>query len=336
MTTPRTVLRGVGGVDLHEPPTSIFCFVGDLVCQVRPSRVSDGLGEAVVFDHPVHAQVLDRDEPVTVHELARLLVREVLALVLNALVDRSHCLAAFRSLFGALRGFGESALGAGQVFLFLAKELRSRDALTVGRGDDILESNVHAHGFARLRDFFGLNLTREAHEPLARGAFANRGGLHRSSAIERTMDHGLNMAYLREEDPALLDLKATLRIRERVVSVSPTKARIARSIARLHAAEERLESKIKPESHVLQNLRVDFPEDRVRLFEFRKPPLLVVPRRALTRFFESSSPFRKELVVQSATFSQGLNHRAFLSGSRMNPVSKGFFVHRRHFSSTTL
>ena len=76
--------------------------------EVGPRRVHHALGETVVLVHPVNREVFDRDEPVAVHELARLLVSEVGTSVLDALVDPRNYLAPLCSVAGALRGLGGS------------------------------------------------------------------------------------------------------------------------------------------------------------------------------------------------------------------------------------
>jgi hypothetical protein len=83
-------------------------------------------------------------------------VSEVGTLVLDALVDLRYHLAPLCSLAGALRGLGETALSTGKLFHFFAKELRSRDALALRRGDDAFEPNVHTDYLGRLGERFRL------------------------------------------------------------------------------------------------------------------------------------------------------------------------------------
>ena len=41
MPTVTTVLRGIRGIDRHELPTSICCFVGEKRSELRPCRILD-------------------------------------------------------------------------------------------------------------------------------------------------------------------------------------------------------------------------------------------------------------------------------------------------------
>ena len=51
VSAPMAVLGGVGRVDFHQPPTSVFSFVGEHGEESRPGRVRNAFGQAVVMDH---------------------------------------------------------------------------------------------------------------------------------------------------------------------------------------------------------------------------------------------------------------------------------------------
>jgi hypothetical protein len=91
------------------------------------------------------------------------------------------------------------------------------------------------------------------------------------------------VAYLREEHPARLNPETALRVGERVVAVRSAKAQIARFFSRLHAPEERLESKVYANGYVLEYLRMNLSESRVYLLQFGEACLLRIQRRTLAR-----------------------------------------------------
>src|SRR5919107_732574 len=216
----------------------------------------------MVFAHPVDRKVFHRDKAVAVHKSLALLVREVSALVLDALVNLCHYLTTLPTLPAALRGL---------------------DTLAVGGGDDVFEANVHTNGLHGLRQRLSsfADFTREAHKPLARSTLANSGRL--DGSFERAVNDRPYVAYLREEHPARLNPETALRVGERVVAVRSAKAQIARFFSRLHAPEERLESKVYANGYVLEYLRMNLSESRVYLLQFGEACLLRIQRRTLAR-----------------------------------------------------
>ncbi len=59
MVTPAALLRRVGRIDCDELSASFFRFGGQSVKELRPGRVTDALGKAMIVNQPVHLQVLD-------------------------------------------------------------------------------------------------------------------------------------------------------------------------------------------------------------------------------------------------------------------------------------
>ena len=59
-------LAGTGRVHADHSPTGTCRLVGEIVRELRPCRVTDALGQAVVVHHAVDGQVFNRDyfEPV--------------------------------------------------------------------------------------------------------------------------------------------------------------------------------------------------------------------------------------------------------------------------------
>src|SRR4051812_31114186 len=76
----RAGLRRAARVNLHQPPTSLFRFVGEHRDELGPSRIVNGLRQHSTSE-PLHIQVFDSDHAVSVHQLARFLLLKVAALI---------------------------------------------------------------------------------------------------------------------------------------------------------------------------------------------------------------------------------------------------------------
>ncbi len=99
MSTARTILTRVRGVHSDESPTGPYCLVGEEVCELRPRRVSDALGETMGMHHPVDREVLDGNQIELIDNATAVLVREVTASPSDSFIDARHDLAPLGSLW---------------------------------------------------------------------------------------------------------------------------------------------------------------------------------------------------------------------------------------------
>jgi len=87
MPTPRAVLGSIGRVNFHQLATSFLRFVRKLREELRPCRIQDALGEAVVMNHTAGMDVFNSDYAEAIDYLPGKLVREVVMLPGNAFVN---------------------------------------------------------------------------------------------------------------------------------------------------------------------------------------------------------------------------------------------------------
>src|SRR5207248_59807 len=95
---PRAALAGVAWIDAHCLTASIFRFAHQHKGEVIPRRISNALGKAMVFEHPLNVQSLNRKKPEAVDQLARFLVGKVATPKGDPLMHASYRLAARRAL----------------------------------------------------------------------------------------------------------------------------------------------------------------------------------------------------------------------------------------------
>ena len=122
-TAARADLRRAVGVHLHESSTSIRGFVFDHGDEPRPSCIGYALGNVTAGEAP-DIQVLDRDEAKPLHDLGRLLVVEVPALVCRVLVQASDLARQLAVLVASPVATGPAALQGSQLLLFHSEPAR--------------------------------------------------------------------------------------------------------------------------------------------------------------------------------------------------------------------
>src|SRR5262249_24582734 len=77
MATPTAILTRVRGVHGDVLTTGPCCLVRKHIRELRTRRVSDALGEAMVVQHPVDRQILNRYQITGLHDATALLVRKI-------------------------------------------------------------------------------------------------------------------------------------------------------------------------------------------------------------------------------------------------------------------
>src|SRR5450755_4300651 len=134
MVAPAAILRRRGRIDGDEGSPSFFRFGGHSIKELRPGRVTDTLGKAMVMHHAVDVQVLHTDHPETVYDLARLLMGEVITSEPNPLMNTRYDFAMLPTLRCALCQRGMFALYPCQCLFFRAKELGVHNLFSIGKG----------------------------------------------------------------------------------------------------------------------------------------------------------------------------------------------------------
>src|SRR5262249_48250212 len=120
MSTARALLTRVRGVHRHIAPTGPCCLVGEIGSELRPRRVSEALGQALVMHHPVDRQILNRDQINGVHEATAVLKCEVAPSPGGGLMDPCYDRAPRFSLRCFLLGRRQTSLRFGKCPFLLA------------------------------------------------------------------------------------------------------------------------------------------------------------------------------------------------------------------------
>jgi hypothetical protein len=165
--TRATRLRGVPGVDRHDPRTSLFRFVREDVEKGCPPCIVCGLREMAPRD-ALDVEGFVDDEAVGICQLARMLVVEVPALVRRFLVQAGDSLT---GLAAAPRTFllsGHGPLRHAELLLRLPVVARRLDGLAIGGNEEALEAEVYTYCRSVSGGFRGTpEIAGEDHVPLA-------------------------------------------------------------------------------------------------------------------------------------------------------------------------
>lgn len=114
ISTPATVLAGVGRVDLEELSASFFRFAGQVREKGRPCRISNALGKAMILHHAIDVEVFDTDHAEAINNLSGLLMGEIVPLELHPFMHTCYGFAMLPTLRRFLRQFGVGILVAQQ------------------------------------------------------------------------------------------------------------------------------------------------------------------------------------------------------------------------------
>ena len=303
MPTARAVLAGVRGVHRYKHSTGPCCLVREKCSELRPRRILDTFGEAMIVDHPIDRQVFDGNHIEAVDQATTLLMSKVRAPVPDPLMDTRHNPPAFPAFRGALGGSRQFPLRALQVFFIRAQELWAWDTFPSREGGKTQQAHVNAYRFSRGWEWLYGHFARYRHVPLARRRATD--GARFRCAFQGAMLHNAQRSNLRQLQDAIGQLTAVSILREghRIVTAIATETRIAWfAFAGFTPPKVCLEGQVNPHRDVLQDLRVYVAQLRTVRLEVRQGGLLSVVGQRLLSFLPSTLPVLKEVVVQTPAF----------------------------------
>ena len=209
------------------------------------------------FDHVAHDQRLDGDQPKAVDQFAGLLVHEVLASPLNALVDSCHNFSLFASFWGVPLRFGETTVRLSQVFFFFPEKAWVVNLFAGGEESKGLESHIDAYVLIRWRQSIWIDLiAREANKPLARRV-SHYGACFDYAFCGPVLDQ-FDMPNLGKGELALyIDAETCLGVGEGYVAGLRFIARVTGLLSSIHTPEKGFEGFVDAMQHILQDLGVD-------------------------------------------------------------------------------
>lgn len=303
MSTATTVLTGVGRVDSHNlPSASVYCFVLDELCELRPGCVRNRLGETMVVNHPVDFKILDADYPEAVDDASALLVGKVTPSIGNTFVNLGDNLAGLLPLWSPILSLGELSLLPGQFFLITPEELWSRDGLRGRESSKGDEAHINANSFRGRWQGSSFHFAGDANKP-----FTGRASLDRASlgdAFDQSVKDNPDLPDLGEFQGVSFKLPADVCLwkGEAIVAIVASEARVARSFPGFGPAKKGFKGEVKAHGYVLEHLRVNNMERRPLLFQFWKHVGLGIVVERLLSLLPGSLSLFQEMVVQPAAF----------------------------------
>src|SRR3990167_5686369 len=227
MAAARTILARVCRVDRDKRSTGACCLVREQCSELRPRRILDAFGEAMIVHHLINRQVFDHD------------------------------LAAFPAFSRTLGGSRQLPLRALQVFLIGAQELRTWGALASRESGKTQQPHVNTDGFSSRRQGLSIYVTDDSGVPLAGRRATYRTCFWR--AFQGTMLHNTHCTNFGQLQDTIAQLTpiAVLREGHRIIATIPAKARVAGLFPSLATTEECFKCQVNPHRHVLQHLRMD-------------------------------------------------------------------------------
>lgn len=131
-------------INLTKMTTVPVAFVIQLTGKLRPASIPNGLGKAMVFQHPFNMQVLNNDKLVDFDKLAAQLMKKVLPLVGYLFVLSRNIQACFLPALATLLSSGQAPIQSGKAAFGLTEILGSGESLSIGRNRKILQAQVKA------------------------------------------------------------------------------------------------------------------------------------------------------------------------------------------------
>ena len=133
-------------IDQPKFPPIAFALVFQHLSERPKGRIRDGIGQATVANHPVHAQVLNADPVELTHQTRGCLIQGILTGVSDPFLDPSHANALPVPPPAAQNPTGEKPLGPGQTALILGRMLRVADPLPVRHSGQTVYPQINPTG----------------------------------------------------------------------------------------------------------------------------------------------------------------------------------------------
>lgn len=135
---------------VHKPqlPAVSFALVSEQLSEPTEAGIADRPGEAMVFDHPPHVQVLDADAIVSAHQIGGHLVQVILSGVTDVFLNPCNANALPVPPAASFFAPGENALGLGKTSLVFTRMVRIANALSIREGSEAVDSQVNPDRFS--------------------------------------------------------------------------------------------------------------------------------------------------------------------------------------------
>jgi hypothetical protein len=327
-TARATRLRGVLRVYRNDSHASFFRFACEDVDELSPTGVVRGLREPRA-GYALDVEGFVSDETVGIHELSRLLVVEVPALVGRLLVQLRNAVAGLVALGRALLLARQRTLRPPELLLSLAVVARGLYRRAIRGYEEALQSEVYPNSGTVSGSFGGISeVARKDHIPLAAQCPLYRDGF--DAPLDRTMQLDLDVPDVLDVEPSgasvILESAAVTVGREldRTEPAFGLEARVAGTLPRLDPAEERLERFVEPPQSGLSGREVEGRKARRDLPGVPEPSRLFAVGDGPFFGLLHVPTFSKSKVVQAAVSFEHRIQGFFLGAVGEQPVFERF------------
>ena len=316
-----TPLRSSTRIDLHQLPTSVLSFVGELSKEGRPSGIVNRLGQ-----HPAgesfDIQIFDGNQSVQRNQPTGQFVVKVGPLISDLNVNTLKFLYRFPPPARAFLAPGNFALCPSQFGFGVPELSRVIYFSSIRKHGKAGQPNVYAHSIIGSRQGNGFNFTTKARIPAARFSF-DRAGL--DLTFQQSVQFDLDGADLGERQATIFDSETHLRVGETIVAGSSAEARETGLLSAPAAAEETSKGFFNSVQDILKNLAVDLAAIRSLRLNLRK-----LGRLPGESYRDSALPgiaaFLQGGVVQLLAYRQSLLASLRLLAIRIKSVLKRLSV----------
>lgn len=310
MPTTGAILRCVGRIHPDHCPTSVCCFVGKKLSELRPGRVMDALSQTTIMHHPTDRQIFHSHHPEAIDQLVGLLMGKIPTPIAYSFVDMSNDTLLL------------SALSLSQGFFVGAKEARIANLLPRRKDGEVGQPHINAYPIKTRGKGRKFDITGDAGEPFARSRARDRAGL--GGTLQEPVLYDPDLTDLGNTQSFFAQLPTRLREAERIVPILSPEAWVTRLLSSLAATEESLKRQVNSYRHILQHLRMNQRQGWTLLFERRECALLGIQPQGLLMLLPGSLSLLQEVVVQPAAFFQDATHRRCLFLGRIQAIFEGF------------
>src|SRR2546429_8987176 len=158
----------VPAVNYDQLASGALAFVLQLVAELAPAAVGDGLCELAVADHVLDGKILDHDHVVAADQTGAGTVQEITPGVADLAVGPGDLRPGLSPVGGAALVAGQAPLIAGQVPRLALQVPRVGDPLPVRRHGEVLHAEVDAGGVpGGLQRLGSVGVDGEGHVPAA-------------------------------------------------------------------------------------------------------------------------------------------------------------------------
>lgn len=242
--TTGTFLRSATRINECDNTTGAFSLVRGVLHELSPSYIGNASVDyfAPAGLHVGDVQLFEGDKLVTIYQLTRFLMREIVATIGGTLIRVPQRMDNFFSLWAALRKLFLLALKAGNIGGVLLHPSLAFYFLSIAKISKGSQAQVNTDDFGGGRECNRLDRAGEAGVEVANSVTLDCERLDCTDNGPMQLDS--DRAYFRQDKPVTVKFESDLRIGKRVVPSLPLEARIAGSFTSLDTAKESLECQV--------------------------------------------------------------------------------------------